>query len=57
MSEKEFDPAVLVEHIDSFGKHLTEWEINFIASLIDNPPEVYKPKVIKIIKRIYDEKC
>jgi len=38
MTEKEFDPAVLVEHIDSFGKHLTEWEIKFIANLMDSHP-------------------
>ena len=53
----EFDPKVLVEHIDSFGKGLTDWEIKFIADLIDNPPKVYSPKRIKIINRIYDEKC
>ena len=47
--ETEFDPKVLVEHIDSFGKRL--------ADLIDNPPDVYSPKQIKIINRIYDEKC
>jgi len=55
--ETEFDPKVLVEHIDSFGKRLTEWEVKFIADLIDNPPDVYSPKQIKIINRIYDEKC
>lgn len=57
MSEKEFDSAVLVEHIDSFGKHLSEWEIKFIAGLIDNPPKVYSPKQVEIINRIYDQKC
>lgn len=53
----DFDPKVLVEHIDSFGKHLNEWEISFIANLLDNPPKVYTPKQIEIINRIYDEKC
>ena len=53
----EFEPQVLVEHIDTFGKRLTEWEVNFIADLMDNPPKVYSPKQIEIIKRIYDEKC
>jgi len=57
MNEKEFDPKVLVEHIDSFGKGLNKWEINFIANLIDNPPRVYSPKVKEIINRIYNEKC
>jgi hypothetical protein len=36
-----FEPEVLVEHIDSFGKGLSEWEINFIADMMDNPPERY----------------
>lgn len=53
----EHDPDVLVEHIDSFGKGLSEWEINFIANLIDSPPNNYTPKQIEIINRIYDEKC
>lgn len=54
---KEFAPEILVEHIDSFGKRLTDWEINFIADLIDAPPKEYSPKVVEIINRIYDEKC
>jgi len=54
---KEFEPKVLVEHIDSFGKNLSEWEVNFIADLIDHPPKKYSPKQVKIIDRIYDEKC
>lgn len=53
----EFEPQVLVEHIDSFGKHLSDWEIKFIAGLIDNPPETYSEKQIAVINRIYDEKC
>lgn len=52
-----FEPQVLVEHIDSFGKNLSEWEIKFIANLIDNPPRNYSEKQIEIINRIYDEKC
>ena len=55
--EKEFDPKVLVEHIDSFGKGLSEWEIDFIANLMDNPPRIYSPKQTEIINRIYNEKC
>jgi len=52
-----FNPQVLVEHIDDFGKRLTEWEIGFISKLIDNPPRVYSEKQIEIIERIYNEKC
>lgn len=53
----EFDPQVLVEHIDSFGKNLSEWEVKFIADMMDSPPKEYSPKQIAIIERIYDEKC
>ncbi len=53
----EFDPKVLVEHIDSFGKGLNDWEVKFIAGLIDHPPPHYSEKQIKIINRIYDEKA
>lgn len=50
-------PQVLVEHIDSFGKGLSKWEIKFIADLIDNPPDSFSEKQIAVIHRIYDEKC
>ncbi len=52
-----FNPEVLVEHIDTFGKGLSDWEINFIANLLDNPPKTYSAKQVEIINRIYDEKC
>ena len=54
--ELTFEPGVLVKHIDMFGKGLSEWDVNFIADMIDNPPEYCSPKQVKIIKRIYDEK-
>lgn len=54
---KKFDPKILVEHIDSFGKGLSDWEVKFIAGLIDNPPKIYSEKQEAIINRIYDEKC
>ena len=57
MNNRKFKPEVLVEHIDSFAKNLSDWEIKFIADLIDNPPDEYSPKRIKVINRIYDEKC
>ena len=57
MSGADFDAEVLVEHIDSFGKGLTDWEIKFIADMIDNPPDEYTPPMIKVINRIYDQKC
>lgn len=55
--DNKFDTQVLVEHIDLFGKKLSQWEIDFIANLIDNPPKRYSSKIIKIINRIYNEKC
>lgn len=53
----EHAPEVLVEHIDSFGHGLTDWEVKFIADLMDNPPRHYSEKQLNIIHRIYDEKC
>ncbi len=53
----EFDPATLVEHIDSFGHGLSEWEICFVADMLDNPPETYSEKQRALINRIYDQKC
>ena len=52
-----WNPKVLVEHIDIFGKGLSQWETDFIINMVDNPPEVYSEKQVKIINRIYDEKC
>jgi len=57
MMANEFEPKVLLEHIDSFAKNLTDWEIKFIAGLIDNQPEKFSEKQIAVINRIYDEKC
>jgi len=54
---EKFDPRVLVEHIDTFGKKLSLWERGFVANLMDRPPKVYTPKQVEIINRIYDEKC
>ena len=47
----------MIGHIDSSGEGLTEWEINFIADLIDNPPKTYTEKQIKVIYKIYYGKC
>lgn len=54
---QEFGNKVIVDHIDSFGKRLSEWEVKFIAGLIDNPPDSYSEKQVAIIERIYNEKC
>ena len=55
--ETDHDLAVLVYHIDSFGKNLSDWDIKFIANMIDNPPEEYSKNQRKQILRIYDQKC
>ena len=57
MANRRFDPKDLVEHIDSFGKGLSQWEIEFIANLIDNPPERYSDRQVEVIERIYEQKC
>ena len=44
MAGCDFDPRELVEHIDKYGHGLTEWEINFIANMIDSPPDTYSEK-------------
>ena len=54
---KEFGVREIVEHIDIFGKNLTEWEVDFIAKLVDNPEQRVTPKMEVILNRIYDEKC
>lgn len=52
-----FEPQILVEYIDSFGKNLNDWEIKFISGLVDSPPAGYSRKQKEIIHHIYLEKC
>ncbi len=44
---------VIVIAIDSFAKNLSESSVDFIADMIDAPPETYSPKQIKWIKDLY----
>ena len=46
----------LIEHIDTFGKGLTKWEIKFTANLIDTKRKEFSTKQREIIDRIYNEK-
>lgn len=46
----------LLTRVDTYGKGLTEWEINFVSSLIDDPPDHPSKKQIDILKRIDKEK-
>jgi len=61
MNKRRFEEYVVikerVEHIDYFGKNLSDWEKGFIADLIDDAPEKFSPKQIEVINRIYDQKC
>ena len=47
----------LVVHIDRFGKDLTEWEKEFIATLLASPPDTYSAKQAAKIDLIYDKRC
>jgi len=47
----------LVVHIDRFGKDLTEWEKEFIISLVESPPDTYSAKQAAKIDLIYDKRC
>lgn len=46
----------IVQEIDEKGEKLSDWEKQFIASLIDNPPEWYSKKQEETVKRIYDQR-
>lgn len=46
--------ADVLDAIDSFAKNLSESSVDFIASMIDDPPESYSPKQIKWIKNLYE---
>lgn len=45
-----------IKDVDENGVGLTEWEINFIAELIDNPPRHISVKQEEIIDRIWEQK-
>lgn len=46
----------LLTRVDRYGKGLSQWEIDFVAGLIDNPPHTPSERQIAILKRINDEK-
>lgn len=46
----------ILTRVDKYGKGLSEWEINFVAGLIDDPPHTPSQKQIAILKRIDKEK-
>lgn len=46
----------MVVEIDTCAEGLNEWEINFIASLIDNPPAEITSAQEYHIKRIYKQR-
>ena len=46
----------MLKRVDKYGKGLSEWEINFVADLIDNPPQTPSLRQREILKRIDREK-
>lgn len=46
----------MVSEIDVCAENLTEWEVDFIAELIDNPPFYISQAQEFQIKRIYKER-
>ena len=57
MSKEQDDARDLLEEIDSVGKDLTEWEVDFVADLIDNWQGDFEPRQIEKIQEIYEEQC
>ena len=52
-----FGVQAMLDHIDTFGRNLNSWEVDFISGLIDQPPEEFSEKQKAVIQRIYDRKC
>ena len=46
----------MLTRVDKYGKGLTDWEVDFVAGLIDNPPHTPSEKQIAILKRIDEQK-
>lgn len=46
----------LVQIIDREGEDLTEWEIEFIASIIDEDIQQFTRKQAAIVRRIHKER-
>lgn len=46
----------LLREIDSDGECLTEWEVGFIAQLIDRRVKRFSPAQAKQIRRIHQER-
>lgn len=46
----------LVKEIDANGVGLTSWEIEFVASFIDHPPQRITDRQIEIVQHIHSQK-
>ena len=46
----------MVAEIDLCAEDLTEWEVDFIAHLIDSPPDNITQRQEETIKRIYKQR-
>jgi hypothetical protein len=52
----EADLRAMLAEIDESGEGLTEWEVNFIARLIDSRAKRFTPAQAKQIRRIHQER-
>lgn len=46
----------MVDEIDEDGEDLSEWEVEFIANLIDNDVQSFTDKQAEIIRRIHKDR-
>ncbi len=53
---EDIEISKLIKIIDEEGYNLNNWELEFIASMLDNPPKKYTKNQINKIKQIYDLK-
>lgn len=47
----------LLAVIDNEGTGLPQWDIDFVADMIDDPPAFFSVNQRTQIERIYDERC
>jgi len=55
MSQQHIDD--MIWYVDELGENLTDWEKEFIRSLIDERPASYSEKQISIVYKLYNQKC
>lgn len=53
--ERNRNLRVMVQEIDEQVEEMTEWEMNFIASLIDGDVFRFSPKQERMIRKIWED--